>query len=180
VYVKDTFRPVACPLERRNECNAFHEELAVQAVTVRQTILIIEEDEDLRRLLSLALRLGGFATREARDGLEVMAILEQLVAIDAVVLEAVLPDIDGLSIRQEIAAHAGNIPVIVITESQDPLPDLHPSCVVRKPVVPDDIVTAVVKCLREAVSHSPVTSSRDPSPAWARSPRRRRPVRRSR
>ena len=116
-------------------------------MTVRnETILIIEEDDDLRRLLSLSLRLP---TREARDGLEAMAILEQLVPIDAVVLDVVLPDIDGLSIRQEIAAHAGSIPVIVITESQDPLPDLHPACVVRKPVEPDDIVTAVVKCLRD-------------------------------
>ena len=121
-------------------------------MTVRnETILIIEEDDDLRRLLSLALRLGGFAIREARDGLEAMAILEQLVPIDAVVLDAVLPDIDGLSIRQEIAAHSDKIPVIVITDSQEPLPDLHPSSVVRRPIVPDDIVTAVVKCLREAV-----------------------------
>jgi CheY-like chemotaxis protein len=121
-------------------------------VTVRnETILIVEEDDDLRRLLSLALRLAGFPTREARDGLEAMAILEQLVPIDAVVLDVVLPDIDGLSIRQEIAAYAGNIPVVVITESAEPIPDLHPSCVVRKPVEPDDIVTAVVKCLRESV-----------------------------
>jgi two-component system OmpR family response regulator len=121
-------------------------------VTVRnETILIIEEDEDLRRLLSLSLRLAGFPTREARDGLEAMAILEQLLPIDAVVLDVVLPDIDGLSMRQEIAARIGNSPVIVITDSPEPIPNLLPSCVVRKPVVPDDIVTAVVTCLRESV-----------------------------
>ena len=121
-------------------------------MTVRnETILIIEEDDDLRRLLSLALRLAGFPTREAREGLEAMAIIEQLVPIDAVVLDVVLRDIDGLSIRQEIAARIGNIPVIVMTESSESIPDLHPSCVVRKPVEPDDIVTAVVRCLRESV-----------------------------
>jgi len=120
-------------------------------VTVRhQTILIIEEDNDLRRLLSLALRLGGFATREARDGLGAMAILDQLVSIDAVVLDVQLPDIDGVSIRQEIAAHAGNLPVIVLTDSPDPLPNLHPSCVVRKPVAPDDIVGPMRSFLRMA------------------------------
>ena len=121
-------------------------------MTVRhETILIIEEDDDLRRLLSLALRLGGFATREARDGLGAMAILDQEVRVDAVILDVVLPDIDGLSIRQEIAARAGNLPVVVITESQQDIPELHPSCVIRKPVMPDDIVGAVVKCLREPV-----------------------------
>jgi two-component system OmpR family response regulator len=121
-------------------------------VTVRnETILIIEEDDDLRRLLSLALRLAGFPTREARDGFGAMAIVEQLVPIDAVVLDVILRDIDGLSIRQEIAARIGNIPVIAITDSPEPIPNLHPSCVVRKPVGPDDIVTAVVKCLRQPV-----------------------------
>ena len=121
-------------------------------MTVRhETILVIEEDDDLRRLLSLALRLGGFATRDARDGLEAMAILDQEVRVDAVILDVVLPDIDGLSIRQEIAARAGNVPVVVITESQEDIPELHPSCVIPKPVMPDDIVVAVVKCLRESV-----------------------------
>jgi two-component system, OmpR family, response regulator len=121
-------------------------------VTVHdETILIIEEDDDLRRLLSLALRLAGFPTREARDGLGAMAILEQLVPLDAVVLDVLLPDIDSLSIHQEIAARIGNIPVVIITESDEPIPDLHPSCVVRKPIEPDDIVTAVLKCLRESV-----------------------------
>jgi CheY-like chemotaxis protein len=155
-------------------------------VTVRhETILIIEEDDDLRRLLSLALRLGGFATREARDGLEAMSILEQQVRIDAVILDDLLPDIDGLSVRQEIAAH-GDLPVIVITESEAPLPGFHPSCVIRKPVVPDEVVVAVVKCLNEAgritrprdLSQAPPQSSTPPPPV-RRSPsrpgRQRRP-----
>lgn len=116
-----------------------------------ETILVIEEDDDLRRLLILALRLGGFATRDARDGLEAMAILEQPVRIDAVILDLDLPDIDGLSMRQEIAARAGNLPVVLITESATPGPDVHPSCVIHKPIVPDDIVVAVVKSLRESV-----------------------------
>ena len=150
------------------------------AVTVRhQTILIIEEDDGLRRLMSLALRLGGFATREARDGLEAMAILEQQVRVDAAVLDVLLPDIDGLSIRQEIAAYAGSLPVVVITESEAPLTELHPSCVIRKPIVPDDIVAAVAKCLRESVE-TPTTSSRDPSRASPRSSRPPPPVRSSR
>ena len=149
-------------------------------VTVRhQPILVIEDDDDLRRLMSLALQLGGFATREARDGFEAMAILEQQDRIDAVVLDVVLPDIDGLSIRQEIAARAGDLPVVVITESQALFPDLHPSCVVRKPVAPDDIVAAVVKCLRESVAML-TTSLRDPARASPRSSRPPPPVRSSR
>ena len=106
--------------------------------------------------------------------MEAMAILDQEIRVDAVILDVVLPDIDGLSIRQEIAARAGNLPVVVITESLEDIPELHPSCVIRKPVMPDDIVVAVVKCLRESVEP---TNSRGLSRASRRSPRRRPPVR---
>jgi two-component system, cell cycle sensor histidine kinase and response regulator CckA len=149
VYVRDTSPIAACRLKTKS-ISPVKKSRSSRGVR-HETILIIEEDDDLRRLLSLALRLGGFTTREARDGLEAMAILEQLVTLDAVVLDVVLPDIDGRSIRQEIAAHAGSVPVILITESQEPFLDLDPSCIVRKPVVPDDIVMAVVKCLRASV-----------------------------
>ena len=70
-----------------------------------QTILLVEDDDQLRRLLSLALRLAGFVTREARDGLEALAILEWS-RFDGVLVDLALPYLDGVSVLQEIATHA--------------------------------------------------------------------------
>ena len=116
-----------------------------------KTILIVEDDGQLRRLLSLALRLAGFITLEAENGLEAIRILEWS-RPDALVLDLGLPGLDGFAVLDEIAAHAeiGRLPIIIVTGSQDPLTHVRPTCVLRKPVTPDRVVATVEKCLRES------------------------------
>jgi len=92
--------------------------------------------------------LHGYDPVDARNGVEALALLD-LHSFDAVVLDLILPDIDGASIRQEIAAHAGgsHLPVIIITDSREPLRHLNPACVLHKPVTPGAVVTAVRQCI---------------------------------
>lgn len=121
-----------------------------------QSILLVEDDDQLRRLLSLALRLAGFVTREARDGLEALAILESS-RFDGVVVDLALPYLDGVSVLQEVATHAGaqSIAVIIVTGSDMPLEHVRHDCVLRKPVTTDQVVDAVKRCL----SHLPGTTA---------------------
>ena len=116
----------------------------------RTRVLIVEVDDNLRRLFAIALMLHGCDSVDARNGVEALALLD-LDTFDAVVLDLVLPDIDGASIRQEIAAHAGNghLPVVIITDSREPLRHLNPACVLYKPVTPGAVVTAVRRCIEE-------------------------------
>jgi DNA-binding response OmpR family regulator len=111
-------------------------------------VLLIDGDHNLRRQLALALTLHGFASREARNGVEALALIERE-AFVAVVLDVVLPDIDGASIRQEIAAHHGHtrLPVVILTTFPGPLDYLNPACVLRKPATPGQVVAAVKRCL---------------------------------
>jgi DNA-binding response OmpR family regulator len=114
----------------------------------RSTILLVEVDDNLRRLFAIALTLHGYDSCEARNGVEALSILERR-TFEAVVLDVLLPDIDGASIRQEIAAQNGNerLPVIILTDSQEPLHHLNPACVLRKPIRPGDVVSAVRRCI---------------------------------
>lgn len=116
----------------------------------RTRVLIVEVDDTLRRLFAIALMLHGYDSVDARNGVEALALLD-LDTFGAVVLDLVLPDIDGASIRQEIAAHAGNghLPVVIITDSREPLRHLNPACVLYKPVTPGAVVTAVRRCIEE-------------------------------
>jgi CheY-like chemotaxis protein len=118
-----------------------------------QTILLIEDDEQLRRLLSLALCLAGFVTREARDGLEALAILESS-RFDGVVVDLALPYLDGVSVLQEIATHAWakSVAVVVVTGSDMPLEHVRHNCVLRKPVTTDQVVDTVKRCLAQTSS----------------------------
>jgi len=95
-------------------------------VGANETVLIVEDDPDVRRLYRTALGLAGFDIIEAHDGLSALHILEQRSA-DLVILDLMLPTIDGLTVRQEIAAQAGtrDIPILIITGSTLPLDDVN-------------------------------------------------------
>ena len=95
--------------------------------------------------------LHGFDSVDARNGTEALALLD-VDTFDAVVLDLVLPDIDGASIRWEIGAHSANgqLPVVIITDSREPLRHLNPACVLYKPVSPGAVVSAVRRCIEES------------------------------
>jgi two-component system response regulator RpaA len=100
-----------------------------------------------------ALALAGFDVIEASDGLSALHILEQRKA-DIVVLDLMLPILDGLTVQQEIAAqaHTRDIPVVIVTGSTMPLDDVNVPCILRKPVAPEDLVVAVRRCLASGAS----------------------------
>lgn len=119
----------------------------------RDTVLIVEDDPDTRRMYRAALSLAAFDVVEAQDGLSALHILDQRRA-DIVILDLMLPTVDGLSVQQEIAAHAGtrDIPILIVTGSTLPLDDVKVPCIMRKPVSPDELVAAVRRCLASGAS----------------------------
>lgn len=114
----------------------------------RRTILVVEDDEDLRRLFRTALVLAGYDVVEAGDGLEALLRIDQAPP-DLVVLDIVLPRLSGIAVQQEIAAQAvtRDIPVVVITGSAMEADNLDVACFLRKPVSPEQIVDVVRRCL---------------------------------
>ena len=69
-------------------------------------ILVIEDSERLRRSLSTALRRSGYAVDEAADGEEGFWLAESE-SYDAVVLDLMLPKMDGLTVLTQL--RDGNI-----------------------------------------------------------------------
>ena len=116
-------------------------------------ILVVEDDADLRRLFRTALSLSGFDVDEAADGLDALRIIENRVP-DLVVLDLMLQSLDGMSVQQELAARAitRNIPIVVVTGSSLEVSGVNVSCVLRKPVMPDQLVETVRHCIVRGVS----------------------------
>jgi DNA-binding response OmpR family regulator len=114
-------------------------------------ILIVEDDPDLRRMWRLALTLEGFEVSEAEDGLDALRLVEERPP-DLIVLDLGLPRLSGLSVQQEIAAHVvtRDLPVVIVTASEEELGHVPVPCILRKPVTPDQLVQAVRKCLHAA------------------------------
>jgi len=76
-------------------------------------ILIVDDDPEIRQLLSTYLDEAGFRTSLAADGREMRRRLDEHL-IDLVVLDLMLPGEDGLSLCRDLRVHS-NIPVIMLT-----------------------------------------------------------------
>ncbi len=80
------------------------------------TILVAEDDSDLRDVLSASLTRSGHRVLQARDGAEALAAIERD-QIDLLVLDLLMPNIDGFEVlaRLKDTAKGMTIPVIVVT-----------------------------------------------------------------
>jgi DNA-binding response OmpR family regulator len=121
----------------------------------QKRILVVEDNTDLRRMFKTALSLAGFDVDEAGDGIEALQIIE-LRPPDLVVLDLMLRALDGLSVQQELAARSAtaHIPVVIVTGSTISTENIDVACVLRKPVMPDELVRTVRQCLRSGAAAS--------------------------
>jgi CheY-like chemotaxis protein len=121
-------------------------------------ILIVDDDADLRRMFRMSLTIAGYLVQEVGDGVEALQLIENDPP-DLVVLDLVLRALDGISVQQELASRAltRDIPIVIVTGSSlDPTGD-NVACVLRKPVMPDDLVRTVAECLA-AGAHGAATA----------------------
>ncbi len=77
-------------------------------------ILVVDDEATLTELLSMALRLEGWEVYTAGDGFSAVRAGRN-VQPDAVVLDVMLPDMDGLEVLRKLRAHAPEVPVLFLT-----------------------------------------------------------------
>jgi CheY-like chemotaxis protein len=113
-----------------------------------RSALLVEDDAAVRRLYRSGLALDGWTVSEAADGMEALRFLETM-SPDVVVLDLMLPGIDGVDVLAELAAHAQtrSIPVVVVTGTARNLDFPNVFCIMRKPVSPEEVVAAVRQCV---------------------------------
>ncbi|MGP4843918.1 response regulator transcription factor [Marinobacter sp. 1Y8] len=80
---------------------------------MQDRILLVEDDDELRSLLTRYLVTQGFVVREAANGEDGLA-LAQDERVDVVVLDIMLPDINGLDVLRRLRAKT-RLPVILLT-----------------------------------------------------------------
>lgn len=78
-----------------------------------RTLLVVEDDDDIRELLTTFLEREGFAVRSAADASEMDRRMAEETP-DLVILDLMLPGEDGLSICRRLRA-AGRMPILMLT-----------------------------------------------------------------
>ncbi len=79
-----------------------------------KTILIADDDENLRRVLEFQLQEAGYKVLSANDGSEALDVFTTN-EVDSVITDLRMPKLSGLELLEKIKALDGEMPVIVVT-----------------------------------------------------------------
>jgi len=77
-------------------------------------VLVVDDEQTLSDLLAMALRYEGWDVRSATDGAGAIRQAREF-RPDAVVLDIMLPDLDGLEVLRRMRADAPEVPVLFLT-----------------------------------------------------------------
>ena len=130
-----------------------------------QTVLVVEDDDAVRRATARALATWGFTVLSAVHGQDALRVLAEHPEVDVVVTDVVMPVLDGYGLVARLRDASNPVPVVLVSGYPDkmrrrrgagstatPIPDLP---LVRKPFTRAELVTALREAMRQ---RAPATS----------------------
>ncbi|HEX5369096.1 MAG TPA: response regulator transcription factor [Dehalococcoidia bacterium] len=114
-------------------------------MTPTRTILVIDDDPGLLRLLSVVFRAEGFIVQTFDDPQPALEWLATAAQPDAVVLDLRMPEMDGRSFYREMRGRGFNAPVVIASAfgAKEAREELGADASIGKPFHPDDLVRVV-------------------------------------
>ena len=85
---------------------------------VSATILVVDDDRDSREIAARLLERGGYRTCRAASGAECLRLVEQE-PIDLILLDVMMPEMDGFAVCAALHARGSRIPIILLTAKDD-------------------------------------------------------------
>jgi two-component system, OmpR family, KDP operon response regulator KdpE len=79
----------------------------------QQSILVVDDEAPMRRLLSSNLKAGGYAVRSAADGSEALKLIEEY-PFDLLLLDISMPGPSGLRVLEAVR-RSGSMPVLILS-----------------------------------------------------------------
>jgi DNA-binding response OmpR family regulator len=130
----------------------------------QQNILVVDDERTIREVVRRYLELEGFAVTEAETGPEALSVL-QTTSPDLIVLDVMLPGVDGFSITRKLRNPAeyaplsieGEIPIILLTARTNEVDrvagfEVGADDYVVKPFSPRELVARVKAVLRRSAT----------------------------
>ena len=121
-----------------------------------ERVLIVDDDPDIVRLVSYNLSQSGFQPIQATTGREALAVVQNQPP-DLVILDLMLPDVDGMEVCRTLRSHdiSANIPIIMLTARSEEIDrvvgfELGADDYVMKPFSPRELVLRVKSILRRS------------------------------
>jgi DNA-binding response OmpR family regulator len=128
-----------------------------EAKAGQKTVLIVDDEDEIRRLLRRVFESRGFRVREADRGNTALKLVKEEPP-DVMILDAMLPEIHGFDIARRIkgSERYGKIPIIMVSAvyrgwrfAEDLKASYGVDAFIEKPFKIADVVTAVEKALEQ-------------------------------
>jgi len=125
----------------------------MQTVNSGRTILLGEDELEVRSYLEMALKCHGYAIESAQDGEEVLSCLDRdRGRISLILLDIMMPRKDGLETLREIRRQNWDLPIIMLSGASSPLKVVEAmksgaTDFIPKPVSHEDLCSAIEKAL---------------------------------
>ena len=85
---------------------------------VEASIVVVDDEPSIRELLVASLHFAGFEVETAASGSEAFEVIER-VKPDLIVMDVMLPDIDGFTVTRRIRQNGIKVPVLFLTARDD-------------------------------------------------------------
>jgi len=122
------------------------------------TILLVDDDDLVRETVAGILADRGYGVHKAAHGREALAILAREAAVDAVILDIMMPEMEGIEALREMRKHRPALPIIMIsggdrsgwTDALDMASKLGANRTLPKPFSPAQLIEHLEGALAEA------------------------------
>jgi DNA-binding NtrC family response regulator len=127
---------------------------------MHHTILIVDDDAQIRRLCRTTLEQTGFVAREASNGAEALEAIAET-SFDLIVLDLSMPDMDGFEFLKAVRVKSPKLKIVVISGFMGGTMLMAAklfgaAATLAKPFSPDSLLSVVFEVLGE---HGPVEAS---------------------
>jgi CheY-like chemotaxis protein len=115
----------------------------------KETILLVEDNDEVRHIVQTSLSHYGYRVIEAADGIEALRLFKALDGrIDLVFTDVVMPGMGGQTLAETIRSHTPDLPVLFMSGhgfevNTKALAGIHGNEFIQKPVKPVDMAQAV-------------------------------------
>lgn len=92
--------------------------LNIMGKNVEASIVVVDDEPSIRELLVASLHFAGFDVETAASGSEAIEVIER-VHPDLIVMDVMLPDIDGFTVTRRIRQNGVVVPVLFLTARDD-------------------------------------------------------------
>lgn len=128
-------------------------------------ILIVEDEQPIRKLLEYNLKLSGYETISAADG-EAAIELVKCEQPDLIVLDIMLPKLDGIEVCKRLRSQGINIPIIMLTAKGDEFDKVHGLEIgaddyMTKPFSPREVIARIKAVLRRSQAEIEISAVED-------------------